>query len=50
MTLTGNTTSFLLEYITSQSFSEPNRLLVTILMKNIVKKVYGVSSQSPYNF
>ena len=44
--LNGTVTPLLLEHITSnQFFSEANRLSSAILVKNIVKKVYGVSSK-----
>ncbi len=42
MTLTGNTTQVLLEYITSLSaFPLASRQFVVVLIKNNVKKAYG---------
>jgi hypothetical protein len=32
------------EYITQDMFSEDNRLSVAVVIKNIIKKVYGVSA------
>ena len=32
------------EYITQEMFSEDNRLSIAVIIKNIIKKVYGVSA------
>jgi type IV secretory pathway TrbF-like protein len=49
MALTGNTTSVLLEYITSATvFSVANRQFVAVLIKNIVKKAYGQHDYTHY--
>jgi hypothetical protein len=42
--LDAGTTPVLFEYVTQESmFGEQNRLAVAVIIKNIVKKVYGVS-------
>ena len=42
--LDGGTTPVLFEYVTQETmFNEQNRLAVAVIIKNIVKKVYGVS-------
>jgi hypothetical protein len=44
MRLDATTTPILFEYITQENlFSEANRQAVAVIMKNIVKRVYGVS-------
>jgi hypothetical protein len=43
MRLDGVTSQIFFEYITNASFTEQNRQSVAVIMKNIVKKVYGVS-------
>jgi type IV secretory pathway TrbF-like protein len=49
MALTSNTTSVLLEYITSISaFSQQNRQFVAVLIKNIIKKAYGQHDYTHY--
>lgn len=49
MALTGDTTSVLLEYITSATaFSMANRQFVAVLIKNIIKKAYGQHDYTHY--
>lgn len=43
MRLDGPTTQIFFEYITHAGFAEQNRQMVAVVMKNIVKRVYGVS-------
>jgi hypothetical protein len=43
LVLNGTTTPILLQYIQSEQFPEPNRMLALITMKNLIKKKYGVS-------
>jgi hypothetical protein len=49
MTLSGNTTQVLLEYVTnSRAFPLPLRQFIAVLIKNIVKKAYGQHSYTHY--
>ena len=40
----------LLEFITTDSLPQNNRHAVAIILKNILKKVYGVSENENINF
>ena len=42
--LDGTTVQVLFEFITTESFAYDNRLSVALILKNLVKKVYGVST------
>lgn len=49
MTLTGNTTQVLLEFITNtQGFPVTSRQFIAVFIKNIVKKAYGQHSFTHY--
>ena len=41
--LDGTTVQVFFEYITAENFAYDNRLSVALHLKNIIKKVYGVS-------
>lgn len=44
------TTTVLLEYIQSQNFDEQSRTIGAVILKNIVKKAYGVSLNNHLTF
>jgi len=44
--LDDTTAQVIFEYITTEAISSDNRLAASTILKNIIKKVYGVSSHS----
>ena len=48
--LDGTTVQVLFEYITAETFMQNNRHAAAIILKNILKKVYGVSLRNHSRF
>lgn len=44
------TVQVIFEYITTESIKVDNRLAATLILKNLIKKIYGVSEHNSERF